>query len=308
MRGPCPALRTIFYRLGRFASMPVALVVVFDGPSCPSVKRGKNVVHRERIFISQMKELIQAFGFHVHDAPGEAEAELAAMNRAGAIDAVLTDDSDVLVFGAHTVIRNPNVKQDQDNVRVYTTHSVASCFGAALDRDGLVLVAILSGGDYAPGLPKCGAVIAQGLARYGLGKSLVAACELVGPRREDALQAWRLLLQGCLRDDLDGHLDRRHPSLAASIPNDFPNADIVRLYTHPCTSLMLTGNTYAFDIHPPQLDLRSLVQLCEKRFGWDLEEILWKCKHYVWPAVALHLAVETINPDWKDVLQVSITH
>lgn len=54
---------------------------------------------------------------------------------------------------------------------------------------------------------------------------------------------------------------------------------------------------YAFDTSPPRLNLRSLVQLCEMRFGWDLQEILWKCKHYVWPAVALRLAVKAINPD-----------
>lgn len=38
-------------------------------------------------------------------APGEAEAELALMNNLDVVDAVLTDDSDVFVFGAQTVVR-----------------------------------------------------------------------------------------------------------------------------------------------------------------------------------------------------------
>jgi Holliday junction resolvase YEN1 len=38
-------------------------------------------------------------------APGEAEAELAQINKAGLIDAVLTDDVDALVFGATCVLR-----------------------------------------------------------------------------------------------------------------------------------------------------------------------------------------------------------
>ena len=38
-------------------------------------------------------------------AEGEAEAELAYLNRIGVIDAVLTDDVDALVFGAVNVIR-----------------------------------------------------------------------------------------------------------------------------------------------------------------------------------------------------------
>lgn len=40
-----------------------------------------------------------------HQAPGEAEAELAQLNVAGVIDAVLTNDSDTLVFGACCIIR-----------------------------------------------------------------------------------------------------------------------------------------------------------------------------------------------------------
>ena len=36
---------------------------------------------------------------------GEAEAELAHMNELGYIDGVLTEDSDVFVFGGRTVIR-----------------------------------------------------------------------------------------------------------------------------------------------------------------------------------------------------------
>ncbi len=38
-------------------------------------------------------------------AKGEAEAELARLNRLGIIDAVMTDDVDALVFGARTVIK-----------------------------------------------------------------------------------------------------------------------------------------------------------------------------------------------------------
>lgn len=38
-------------------------------------------------------------------APGEAEAELSELNTRGIVDAVLTDDSDVLLFNARTVIR-----------------------------------------------------------------------------------------------------------------------------------------------------------------------------------------------------------
>lgn len=50
-------------------------------------------------------------GKHAHSpllclqAPGEAEAELAYLNRIGVIDAVLSDDVDTFLFGAKTVVR-----------------------------------------------------------------------------------------------------------------------------------------------------------------------------------------------------------
>ncbi len=45
------------------------------------------------------------FGIRDIQAEGEAEAELAFLNRTGVIDAILTDDVDAFVFGAKTVIR-----------------------------------------------------------------------------------------------------------------------------------------------------------------------------------------------------------
>lgn len=39
------------------------------------------------------------------EAPAEAEAELAYMNAAGLLDAVVTDDGDVFLFGGETIIR-----------------------------------------------------------------------------------------------------------------------------------------------------------------------------------------------------------
>lgn len=42
-------------------------------------------------------------GLWVVQAPGEAEATCAALNRGGYVDACVTNDSDVLLFGAETV-------------------------------------------------------------------------------------------------------------------------------------------------------------------------------------------------------------
>ena len=39
------------------------------------------------------------------EAAGEAEAELAFLNRIGAVDAIMTDDADAFLFGAKVIIR-----------------------------------------------------------------------------------------------------------------------------------------------------------------------------------------------------------
>jgi Holliday junction resolvase YEN1 len=38
-------------------------------------------------------------------APGEAEAELAVLSKLCIVDAVMTEDSDAIVFGATTILR-----------------------------------------------------------------------------------------------------------------------------------------------------------------------------------------------------------
>ena len=94
-----------------------------DGPKKPSQKRGTKVAgqfgttdYRSR----QFKELLDACGLEWWNvgpplsellghsscqAPGEAEAELALMNRQGKIDVVLSDDVDALLFGATCLLR-----------------------------------------------------------------------------------------------------------------------------------------------------------------------------------------------------------
>jgi holliday junction resolvase YEN1 len=101
----------------------------------------------------QIKALIRAFGFVEWDAPGEAEAECALLQSRGIVDLVITEDVDCLMFGATKVAREIPDKKKRSHVFLYSNVE----FVTGLDRDGLVLVAMMSGGDYLPaGVPKCG--------------------------------------------------------------------------------------------------------------------------------------------------------
>lgn len=98
-------------------------------------------------------------------APAEADAELGRLASEGIIDVVQTTDSDILLFGAPTVflmyvnflfflqidssnVTSPKKKDDHHNVTVYTAENIFVTPTVSLTRGGLLLIALLSGGDY----------------------------------------------------------------------------------------------------------------------------------------------------------------
>lgn len=140
--------------------MPFLPLFVFDGPKRPKIKRGKVVGGKEHWMVNSLRTILDAFGFECRTAPGEAEAELAFLNRIGVIDAVLSDDVDCFIFGAPTVIRNlsstlsakakkgSQTKEDGQHVNVYRLEDIKNHSDVGLSQGGLILIALLRGGDY----------------------------------------------------------------------------------------------------------------------------------------------------------------
>jgi holliday junction resolvase YEN1 len=143
--GANPVIRTFYYRLCRLFSLPVRAVFVFDGPAKPPFKRNERKgLMPDTMETKMIKSLIRAFGYEIWTAPGEAEAECAFLQQRGAVDLVLSEDVDSLMFGATKVVREIPGK-DRNAVMVYE-----GLEKVGLDRDRLVLVALMSGGDYMP--------------------------------------------------------------------------------------------------------------------------------------------------------------
>ncbi|CAK7202275.1 hypothetical protein SEUCBS139899_004997 [Sporothrix eucalyptigena] len=251
--GSNPAIRTLFYRLVRLLGMPVQPVFVFDGLNKPLFKRNKRSTGPGDGMASAMaKRMIRMFGFYVHEAPGEAEAECALLQQRGVVDAVLSEDVDTLMFGCTRTLRNwsaatttssgkGSASATLTHVSMYETEAaIATSINpenvlrtkeSGLDREGLVLVALMSGGDYLPeGVPGCGVKLACEAAKAGYGRSL---CRI---KRADtaALMQWRSNLQHELRTNESKFFRTCHRKLI--IPEDFPNVDILRYYTHPAVS------------------------------------------------------------------------
>ncbi|GME30583.1 DNA repair protein [Neofusicoccum parvum] len=233
--GTNPALRTFYYRLLRLLSHSINPLFVFDGPNKPPFKRNKRTgpnVASIPEFLA--KQLLKQFGFPFHIAPGEAEAECALLQREGIVDAVLSEDVDTLMFGSRISLRNwsPNQKSSKvpTHVNVYDAERTKAG-PSGLDREGMILVALMSGGDYLPeGIPGCGPKIACEAARAGFGSRLCA----IAKRDTAAIQEWREDLARELRTNESKFFKRKHGALA--IPEDFPRADILNYYINPAIS------------------------------------------------------------------------
>lgn len=233
--GSNPALRTLYYRLLRLLALNVQPFFVFDGPNKPPFKRNvRTQPHTASLPNFLAKQLLKLFGFPYHTAPGEAEAECALFQRNGLVDAVLSEDVDTLMFGCSLSMKNWSSEGTRTNkspthVTLYDAENLKSMVG--LDREGMVLVALMSGGDYIPaGIPGCGIKVACQAAKAGFGNDL---CRL---SRNDVfgVEQWRERLNYELRTNESGYFKVKHKSL--KIPDTFPDKVVLGYYTHPVVS------------------------------------------------------------------------
>ncbi|EMF14669.1 uncharacterized protein SEPMUDRAFT_63272 [Sphaerulina musiva SO2202] len=235
--GSNPALRTFYYRLLRLLSLNIHPLFVFDGPNKPTFKRNKRVggpgVRVASVPEFLAKELLRKFGFPWHVAPGEAEAECALLQREGVVDAVLSEDVDTLMFGSGVLWRNWTAEgkgKVPTHCSVYNAKAVKEKSG--LDKEGMVLVALMSGGDYiVEGIPGCGPKVGCDAARAGFGKEL---CALARKRDVSGLKIWREKLQHEINTNESKFFSRKSSKLV--IPDDFPDREVLGYYTDPCVS------------------------------------------------------------------------
>ncbi|KAL2054852.1 hypothetical protein ABVK25_004674 [Lepraria finkii] len=233
--GKNPALRTLYYRLLKLLALSIQPLFVFDGPNKPPFKRGNKVASNVACLPNFLtKELLKRFGFPYHTAPGEAEAECALLQKQGLVDAVLSEDADTLMFGCSMTLRNWTAETMRGNkspthVNVYNAESTKNTTG--LDSEGMVLVALMSGGDYVPaGMPGCGIKSACEAAKAGFGHEL---CQL---SRDDAdgFKEWRERLEHEMRTNESKLFRQRHKTMR--IPENFPDMKVLSYYTNPAIS------------------------------------------------------------------------
>jgi len=162
-----PHLRNLFFRLNTLLSLDILPVVVLEG-SCPLAKsatvQARNALtwgtkvptqtdspkrQLRRQFGGVLKDcqkLAESLGVPCVTAPGEAEALCSALNVAGLVDAVVSDDSDCFCYGAKTVLKNFSTDPKNFSVSRYSSKQIRQEVG--LSRQRMVIMALLLGCDY----------------------------------------------------------------------------------------------------------------------------------------------------------------
>ncbi|KAF1958081.1 PIN domain-like protein, partial [Byssothecium circinans] len=242
--------KSMFYRICRLLTQNIQLLFVFDGPGRPwkRGRKGGGKIDYEKLKL--FKELLRHFRIPYHEAPGEAEAECARLQQLGVVDAIFSQDSDSLMFGCDYLIRDDRIAKEKGNndrskentrknnntVRVVRGDDIKAAHN--LDKDGLVLLAMLCGGDYdMRGLPGCGKAFAPRAVKAGFGTSLCRC------RTQMDCVKWR-------GDFVDWIQKQRR--FGVSVPYDYPDIKILNKY-----------NALKISLDEQLLNLRGL------KSGWE---------------------------------------
>lgn len=289
-----PNEKNILYKILKLLKLNIELIFVADGSNRPKEKYGGQSPWYK--YLSQddtlLKQAVTSLGVIWHEAPGEAEAECAVMQSRGVVDAVWTEDSDAFMFGCTTLIRFCYVKKskknetekneteknqdranepvgttrkiDIDNIVVYRADKIQEMF-PGLNRDGLVLFAVLKGGDYSKNgksLTNCRAVLAHEIAtaKEGFGKDLCNASVTDFP-------AWS--------NRLRKYLIKKNSQV--NVPDDFPDPRIVRLYNRPLVSSERVTNDIG-KFWNPSFDEIALQRFIAPKFNFWVTEYI---KHII---------------------------
>lgn len=140
-------------------------------------KYGQQLVRLDDDMIAEAKELLEAMGVCVIQAPGEGEAQAAYLSRKDGVYAVVSQDYDSLVFGARRLIRNLAVSRKKKTQFGYSDLGIEMIEldkfldELGINMDQLICLAILVGTDYNP----------KGVFRIGQKKALSIVKEFVDP-------------------------------------------------------------------------------------------------------------------------------
>ena len=205
-----------------------------------------------QIMITECQQLLRLFGIPYITAPMEAEAQCAELVSLGLVDGIVTDDSDIFLFGGTRVYKN--MFNQAKFVECYLVSDLEKEY--SLDRHKLIGVAHLLGSDYTEGIPSVGPVTAvEILSEFDNLKAFAEWWSQVQ------------LGQKLSAEDAANPFRRKFKRTASKIflPNTFPDQRVDQAYLHP--EVDRDPSPFAWGV--PDLD--ALRQYLMATIGWTPE-------------------------------------
>ncbi|KAG5437224.1 hypothetical protein PCANB_001016 [Pneumocystis canis] len=219
-------------------------------------KSKKGVDSITQIMVEECQTLLRLFGIPYITALTEAEAQCAELVRLGLADGIITDDSDVFLFGGTRVYRN--MFNHSKYVELYLLSDLEQEFN--LGRENLIRLAHLLGSDYTEGVPKIGPVTAlEILSDFPDSSSL------------NEFKEWCIRVKNSEETD-DDKLSNFRRRFKKNISNvlflqNFPNPLVDKAYLEP----EVDSNPQQFDWGIPDLD--NLKDFLTSTIGWSSQKI-----------------------------------
>jgi DNA excision repair protein ERCC-5 len=209
-----------------------------------------------QVMVTECQALLRLFGIPYITAPMEAEAQCAELVRLSLVDGIVTDDSDIFLFGGTRVYKN--MFNGNKFVECYLTTDLEK--DLSLSREQLISLAQLLGSDYTEGLPGVGPVTAVEILSEFPGK--------------DGLEGFREWWQDVQNRNRSKEADagstfrrkfRKSQGTKLFLPPAFPSPAVVDAYLKP-----------EVDKSPEQFqwgvpDVEGLRQFLMSTIGWSPE-------------------------------------
>ncbi|KAL2439108.1 DNA repair protein rad13 [Exophiala dermatitidis] len=207
-----------------------------------------------QVMVQECQALLRLFGLPYITAPMEAEAQCAELVRLGLVDGIVTDDSDIFLFGGTRIYKN-----------MFNAAKFVECYLASdlekeflLDRRRLISFAHLLGSDYTEGIPGIGPVTALEI--------------LTDFESLDEFKSWCDKVQLGRPQDLEDQLTtpfrrkfRKTVQKRLFLPPNFPDKRVDEAYLKP----EVDSNPEPFQWGVPDLDkLRGFLMAT---IGWSQE-------------------------------------
>ncbi|PHH90945.1 hypothetical protein CDD83_2152 [Cordyceps sp. RAO-2017] len=153
-------------------------------------KFARRTVRVTREHNDECRRLLRLMGVPYIVAPTEAEAQCAALARAGKVYAAASEDMDTLCFDAPVLLRHLTFsEQRKEPIQEIRLDKVLE--GLNMDRKQFVDLCILLGCDYLDPIPKVGPTTALKLMReHGSLEKVVAAIEADGKKKYTLPEDW----------------------------------------------------------------------------------------------------------------------